>query len=125
MDPVVLPRDHFRASLLLVLAEAPVHGYDVHALLTPLGHGQADRGFVYRTLRAMEGEGLIVSAWVPSPVGPARRTYQVTATGRHWMASASASLREADRHVAGWLSRYRAVVRGGGLRSVPRVPAAS
>jgi poly-beta-hydroxybutyrate-responsive repressor len=125
MDSAVLPRDHFRASVLLVLVEAPVHGYDLPALLTPLGLAHADRGFVYRTLRTMETEALVVSAWDPSPTGPARRTYRVTAAGEQWAAAASASLREADRHMARWLGRYRQLVREGGPESVRGVPAAS
>ncbi len=124
MDPVV-PRDHFRASLLLVLRELPVHGYDVPALLAPLGLGGTDRGFVYRTLRAMEGDGLVESAWDPSPAGPARRTYTVTAAGEEWSEAATAVLREADRHMARWLGRYRALARGSGPQAVPGVPAAS
>ncbi len=125
MDSPSLPREHFRASLLLVLREAPAHGYDVPALLAPLGVGGTDRGFVYRTLRAMEADGLVVSTWDASPSGPARRTYRVTAAGREWAAAASTSLREADRHMAHWLGRYRALVRRGGPQPLHEVPAAS
>jgi DNA-binding PadR family transcriptional regulator len=125
MDSAVVPRDHFKASMLLVLGEAPAHGYDLPALLAPLGLPRADRGFVYRTLRVMEGEGLVTSAWDPSRGGPARRTYRVTPAGQEWAASASASLREADRHMARWLARYRLLARRGGPQSLPGVPAAS
>jgi poly-beta-hydroxybutyrate-responsive repressor len=125
MEPAAVPRDHFRASLLLLLEELPVHGYDLPALLAPLGVATTDRGFVYRTLRGMEADGLVASAWDPSPNGPARRMYTVTAAGRHWAASAAASLQEADRHMARWLSRYRALVRRGGPEAVPEVSAAS
>jgi PadR family transcriptional regulator PadR len=120
-----VPRDHFRASLLLLLGEIPGHGYDLPALLTPLGLGATDRGFVYRTLRAMEAEGLVLSAWDPSPSGPARRMYSVTPAGKEWAAAASAQLREADRHMARWLARYRLLARRGGPQSVSDVPAAS
>ncbi len=124
MDAAV-PRDHFRASLLLVLRELPAHGYDVPALLVPLGLGDTDRGFVYRSLRAMEADGLVVSAWDPSPAGPARRTYTVTAAGQEWAEAVTAGLRDADRQMAQWLARYRALARAGGPRAFPGVPAAS
>jgi PadR family transcriptional regulator, regulatory protein PadR len=100
MGSSVVPRNHFRAS-------------------------PADRGFVYRTLRAMEAEGLVASAWDPSPSGPARRTYTVTPAGRNWAAAASAGLGEADRHMARWLARYRMLVRRGGSQPAPDVSAAS
>ena len=125
MDSAVVPRDHFRASLLLVLGELPAHGYDVPALLAPLGLGATDRGFVYRTLRAMEADGLVASAWDPSPSGPARRTYTVTPAGKEWAAAATASLRETDRHMARWLARYGLLVRRGGPQAVADVSAAS
>jgi PadR family transcriptional regulator PadR len=124
MEPTAVPRDHFRASLLLVLAEAPAHGYDLPVLLAPLGLGTADRGFLYRTLRAMEADGLVASAWDASPTGPARRTYTVTSAGRAWAAAATEMLREADRHMATWMNRYGALRRGG-LQGYAGVPAAS
>ena len=125
METTVVPRDHFRASVLLVLGEVPTHGYDLPTLLAPLGLSATDRGFVYRTLRSMEAEGLVVSAWDPSPNGPARRTYTVTPAGRAWAVTASATLREADGHMATWLARYRALRRHGGPQAFPGVSAAS
>lgn len=125
MESSAVPRDHFRASVLLVLDEVPTHGYDLPALLAPLGLGGTDRGFVYRTLRAMEAEGLVASAWDPSPNGPARRTYTVTASGREWAIAASATLREADGYMGTWLARYWALRRQGGPQAYPGVSAAS
>jgi PadR family transcriptional regulator, regulatory protein PadR len=125
MESSALPRDHFRASILLVLGEGPAHGYDLPMLLAPMGLGATDRGFAYRTLRAMEAEGLVISAWDPSPAGPARRNYTVTPAGREWASTASATLRDADRHMATWLVRYRALRRQGGPKAYPGVAAAS
>lgn len=120
-----VPRDHFRASLLLVLGELPTHGYDLPSLLEPFGLGATDRGFVYRTLRAMEGDGLIASAWDPGHAGPARRTYTVTPAGTQWAATAADGLRDIDRHLATWEARYRALRRRGGPQAFPGVSAAS
>jgi len=125
MESTVVPRDHFRASLILVLCEAPTYGYDLPALLEPLGLGATDRGFVYRTLRAMEGERLVASAWDPSPTGPAGRIYTVTPAGEDWAASASAALRAADRDMAAWEARYELLRLRGGPQAVESVPAAS
>lgn len=126
MDAAIVPRDHLKSSLLLVVRQAPVHGYDLPALLAPFGLGGTDRGFVYRTLRIMEAEGLVASSWDPSASGgPARRIYEVTVAGEEWAAAAAVSLRDADRHMGRWLARYRALVRSGGPQSVPGVSAAS
>ncbi|MGI8807396.1 MAG: helix-turn-helix transcriptional regulator [Acidimicrobiales bacterium] len=125
MESTVVPRDHFRASLLLLLGEVPTHGYDLPVLLAPLGLGATDRGFVYRTLRAMESDGLVASAWDASPTGPARRTYTVTPAGRQWAEAASVTLRDADRHMATWLARYRALRSLRGPQAFPGVSAAA
>lgn len=107
-----------------MLAEAPAHGYDVAGVLAPLGLGGADRATVYRTLRAMEADGLVHSAWGTSPVGPSRRIYRPTPAGRRWGAAASVGLRDADRIMKAWLSRYRQVARQG-VQMIAEVPAAS
>jgi len=124
MESTVFPRDHLRACILLVLAEGPTHGYDLPALLEPLGLGASDRGFVYRTLRTMDAEGLVLSTWDTSPAGPSRRIYRGTPLGERWAASASAGAREVDEIMATWLVRYRRAVRRG-VQVVAEVPAAS
>lgn len=113
MDSIVLPRDYLRACLLLVLGEAPAHGYDVPSLLEPLGLGAADRGAVYRLLRSLDSEGLVFSVWDASPVGPSRRMYRATLAGERWAATATAGLRDVDGVMAAWLARYRPLVRRG------------
>lgn len=125
MESTAVPRDHFRASILLVLGEVRAHGYDLPTLLAPLGLGATDRGFVYRTLRAMEADGLVASTWDSSPTGPARRNYTVTPAGRAWAEGATATLREADGHMARWLDRYGVLRRQGGPQAYPGVSAAS
>ncbi len=101
--------------MLLVLAEAPAHGWDVARLLGPLGHEGVNHGHAYRMLRAMEHDGLVVSRWDPSPAGPPRRVYSTTDAGRRWAAAASELLRHADVEVAGFLRRYERLSRAPGL----------
>src|ERR687888_2093713 len=63
-------------SLLLLLRERPVHGYELIERLPELaGEGRVDVGNLYRLLRALEGEGLVTSEWRADLPGPANRTY--------------------------------------------------
>ncbi len=75
------PRNFLQPCLLLLLREQSDHGYDLVARLRPLHDGEADAGGVYRALRSLEHHGLVRSEWELSDVGPARRTYHVTADG--------------------------------------------
>jgi len=72
-------------AVLAVLAEGPLHGYRVARRvvgLAVLRDQPPDPRGVYRMLREMEQGGLVVSTWDLSDAGPARRRYQLTASGR-------------------------------------------
>ena len=101
-----LPRNFLRPCLLLALAESPSHGYELMDAVAGLGLRPTDPGGLYRTLRAMEQDGLIRSWWQPSENGPARRTYTLTEDGADWLHAWAGSLREVRRLLGGYLERY-------------------
>jgi PadR family transcriptional regulator PadR len=78
----LLPRNYLRPCLLLLLAEGTAHGYELLEQVHTLGLTSADAARVYRCLRTLDEEGLVRSRWEPSTIGPARRTYELTASGR-------------------------------------------
>ncbi|MCW3010009.1 MAG: transcriptional regulator, PadR-like family [Solirubrobacterales bacterium] len=83
-DPVIaaaLPKNFLRPCLLLLLLEQPAHGYDLLERLAPFGFGREDPGRLYRTLRSLEEQGMVHSAWEASNSGPDRRTYTLTRSG--------------------------------------------
>lgn len=74
-------------SILAVLAKAgePRHGYLIIQEMAdgPMFGGKApDPTGVYRILKQMENNGLVVSAWDTSESGPAKRCYSLTDEGR-------------------------------------------
>src|SRR5215510_11902235 len=70
-------------SLLLLLRERPLHGYELLDRLSELGfEGRVDIGNLYRLLRSLEEEGLVRSEWSADLPGPAKRTYELTPEGR-------------------------------------------
>ncbi len=109
--PGGLPRNYLRPCLLLLLAEGASHGYDLLEHIAQLGLERADPGGLYRTLRAMEREGLVRSWWEHSVSGPARRTYDLTDEGLDWLHAWAGSLREVHRHLGGYLARYEVLER--------------
>ncbi|MFZ5642600.1 MAG: PadR family transcriptional regulator [Bacillota bacterium] len=70
-------------AILLLLAQSEAHGYDLIQRLSQLDfmEGEPDTATVYRNLRRMEQDGLVVSQWQHGESGPARRHYRLTDSG--------------------------------------------
>ncbi|MGH4020024.1 MAG: PadR family transcriptional regulator [Pseudonocardiaceae bacterium] len=106
-DPLAgLPRNFLRPCLLLLIGEAPSYGYDLIERLHAVGFKRVDPGLLYRSLRAMEQEGLVESSWAGSEVGPPRRTYELSKDGLDWLHAWAGSLRETERTIDLFLGRY-------------------
>ncbi len=75
-----------RASLpmlvLEVLAIAPRHGYGISQALVPAGLQPTKGAQLYPALARLEDDGAIAAQWEQSESGPARKVYELTATGR-------------------------------------------
>lgn len=81
-----------RAQLLHILDRNPgIHGYAAHKQLVAL-YSPAGSDVMYRALRALETEGLVVSKHVRSGHGPQRRAYEVTDAGRAQLAELVAEI---------------------------------
>lgn len=104
--PAVLPNNFLRPCILLLLREAPAHGYDLLERLRPLGFGRDDPGRLYRALRALESVGLVRSAWEPSSAGPPRRIYELTRAGAEELHDTALALVETRDLLGLFLSRY-------------------
>lgn len=92
--------------LLLMIFERPGHGYDLSGRLGCLGITGVEPGHVYRVLRKLERDRMVVSGWVASGAGPARRRYEVTPSGRAELGEWMARLAELDRVLAASLARW-------------------
>ena len=94
-------------SLLLLLRERSLHGYELLDRLPELGvEGRVDIGNLYRLLRALEQEGLVASEWSDQLPGPAKRTYELTADGRRVLDTWAEALRRAQGTIGTFLQRY-------------------
>jgi len=70
--------------LLLLKKKGRSYGYDLSGDLHEyaLTDAEIERGALYRTLRQLEANGNVVSAWNIEESGPARRVYKLTAKGQ-------------------------------------------
>ena len=95
-------------ALLVLLAERPTHGYELLERLPALvGDERVDVGNLYRFLRALEDEGLVVSEWSAELPGPAKRTYTLTDEGRRLLDAWLAAVDDLRGALDGFLDRAR------------------
>jgi PadR family transcriptional regulator, regulatory protein PadR len=95
-------------ALLLLLAGGPTHGYELLERLPEVsGEGRVDVGNVYRALRALEDEGIVVSEWSADLPGPTKRTYTLTEEGRALLASWIEALEQLRGGLSTFLDRAR------------------
>lgn len=94
-------------TLLLLLRERPLHGYELLERIPELGvEGRLDIGNLYRLLRSLEQEGLVRSEWSAGLPGPAKRTYELTDEGRRLLDRWAEALERAQGTIAVFLDRY-------------------
>jgi PadR family transcriptional regulator PadR len=93
--------------LLLLVAEGGSHGYALIGQLNALGVAPAgvDVGMAYRTLRELEGDGLVESAW-EADTGAPRRSYRLTPHGRIALREWVAVMHDRRRLINEFLPRY-------------------
>ncbi|MGD9695370.1 MAG: helix-turn-helix transcriptional regulator [Thermoleophilia bacterium] len=88
------PRIWLMPFLLLALEQWQSYGYDLIQRMSAFGFGVVDSGRVYRILRRLEEDGLVVSGWDTSNDGPARRLYSLTDAGHEYLDTWADSIRE-------------------------------
>lgn len=75
--------------VLFLLNRNPAHGYEIINRMddVPMPGPIPDTGAVYRKLREMERNSLVVSHWEESRPGPQRRVYKITEKGEERLAT--------------------------------------
>ena len=98
-------RRFLRPVVMLLLAEQPMHGYELMGRLKEFGIGQGgmDPSLLYRLLRILERAGLAESSLDDSGSGPARKVYSLTPEGMEVLDMWAANLDE----VSDLLDRFK------------------
>lgn len=93
-------------SILLFLWGQRSHGYELIEKLKALGFEgtAADMATLYRTLRSLEEDGMVVSRWEEGSQGPPRRVYELTVDGaallHNWVRAIQVQRARLDRFIA-------------------------
>lgn len=67
-----------------------------------------DPGFLYRTLRRLEEDGMVHSSWGTEGEVPARRLYRVTPEGTEYLRAWAANIRLLQNQLIRFLTEYEA-----------------
>ena len=78
------PDRYMQPSILMALLSGESYGYEMLQRISEYGFlkGEAPPGMIYRHLRQMEEDQLVLSRWEAEGTGPARRVYAITQEGR-------------------------------------------
>lgn len=101
------PKNFARPCLLLLLSEAPAHGYELIDRMRPFGFEVGDPAGVYKTLRQMERDGIVSSRWELPNRGPARRVYALTSDGSDLLEAWAHTLERNRSVLDAFLARFR------------------
>lgn len=99
---------YMETCLLILLKEAPAHGYGLIEGLIPFGYQAEDLqvSTLYRRLRRMENEGLVTSRWEKGEQGPKKRVYRITPLGQAHLEEWVDILRDRRRRIGRLIDRF-------------------
>lgn len=99
--------------LLLLRKKGRSYGYDLANELREhaLTDAEIERAALYRTLRQLEANGMVVSEWETDQGGPARRVYSLTAAGEQHLEEWATVLEHVSKSMTRFVKNTRAVVR--------------
>lgn len=97
---------YIQPSILMGLKVKPSYGYELISTIQEFGFvkGLASPGMIYRHLRQLEEEGMVVSEWKTQRAGAAKRMYTITPEGDDvlgvWIAFMTAQKEKLERFIA-------------------------
>jgi len=102
-------------SLLMLILKKPTHGYELIQNFNAVHKGEIiEPGTIYRILRRMEREGIVLSGWEASESGPARRKYNITENGKKALLEAVLKLEKQKQEIEDFLTAYNELSDKGG-----------
>jgi len=99
---------YIQPSILMGLTFKPSYGYELINNIQQFGfvEGQAPPGMIYRHLRQLEEEGLVVSEWKTEGSGAAKRMYTLTPDGEEILAIWIEYMENQAKKLGGFIDMY-------------------
>ena len=102
---------YLQPSLLMGLLLKQSYGYELIQSIQEFGfvEGEPPPGMVYRHLRKLEGDGLVISEWETEGSGPAKRIYRLTTDGAEVLALWVEHMEGQAQKLGTFIERYRSL----------------
>jgi PadR family transcriptional regulator PadR len=100
------PRNWAQPVILVMLREWNSYGYEMMERMAEFGLEAMNPGTLYRTLRHLEKNGAVKSAWDTSKSDPPRRMYSITDAGEAYLQFWAKSLEQYQRNMDAFLRIY-------------------
>lgn len=99
--------------LLLLLYKEPGHGYGLIEQLSFFGFIEENFNVssLYRTLRKMEKDGLVISSWLEGSQGPKKRVYNITDVGKQELETWVVILKLRKERINKLINRYEQIIK--------------
>ena len=99
------------ACLLCLLKEEKAYGYGLMERLSDFGFEDdaINMSIIYRNLKRMEDDDLIISSWEEGEQGPDRRIYSITPKGDDELDSWIVLLKDRKHRITSIISKYEEV----------------
>jgi len=113
VEPMIgsnIKRGSAELAILSVLAEKPLHGYEIARRIELQTDGSLRFALasIYPLLYRMESRGWVRASWAEAPSGSPRRYYRLTAVGRKKLAPLRKEWKELGRALALLAEAHRA-----------------
>jgi PadR family transcriptional regulator PadR len=104
---------YMQPSILLALKLKPSYGYELIQQIPQFGfvEGQVPPGMIYRHLRELEDNGLVLSQWETEGAGPAKRVYQLTEEGLEVLEFWIGYMKNQTERLMKFIEMYQAVAK--------------
>ncbi|MBQ4065877.1 MAG: helix-turn-helix transcriptional regulator [Clostridia bacterium] len=80
-------RGTLEGCILKIISERMTYGYEILESLKKRGFDDLSEGTIYPILLRLEKQGSVTSRFLPSPLGPKRKYYDITDEGISYLRS--------------------------------------
>lgn len=84
-DKAQLMRGTLEGCILKIISKKVTYGYEIIEYLKQCGFTDLAEGTIYPLLLRLEKQGTIASRLMPSPLGPKRKYFSITANGQEYL----------------------------------------